>query len=153
MSNELFRKIDVKSSDLYDMVMEVNNWNGNLEYLRYDYNDDDFFDIYYSGRKDGYSEVARAVCYGDYNYTDEYVQINAYGNLTTVSEWEMYEELQDSKDAIIEEFLNIIDEGNDSYLDYETIINFDEQEEEVQRALAEQYPDLFDFEFEDEEEY
>ena len=149
MVNKLFENAEVDFDDLYDMVVEVNGWNGNLEHLRYDYNDEEFFEVYYSGREDGYSEVARAVCYGDYNYTDGYVQINAYGNLTSKNQWEINEELQDSKDEIIEEFLNIIDEGHDSYLDYESIINFDEQEEEVQRALAEQYPDLFEFEEEE----
>lgn len=35
-------------------------------------------------------EAVRAVCYGEYHYTDEYVRFNAYGNLETTnypSQW------------------------------------------------------------------
>lgn len=40
-------------------------------------NDEDFFEENFSNA----DSAVRAVCYGEYHYTDEYVVFNAYGNL------------------------------------------------------------------------
>lgn len=63
-------------------------------------------------------EVARAVCYGDYNYMDAYVKFNAYGNLESVNEWEYEKEIQDYKDEIIEAYIDLY-EDDESYLQYD----------------------------------
>ena len=54
---------------LRDVVNEINGWNGNLDWLRFEYNDEEFFELFYSGKKG--LEIARAICYGDYNYNDD----------------------------------------------------------------------------------
>jgi len=41
-------------------------------------NDEDFFDVYFSGKP---MEVARAISYGEYHYSHDNVQFNGYGNL------------------------------------------------------------------------
>lgn len=41
-------------------------------------NDDEFFNTFFDGKV---IEAVRAVSYGEYNYTDSYVQFNGYGNL------------------------------------------------------------------------
>jgi hypothetical protein len=41
-------------------------------------NDEDFFNTFFEGKT---NEAVRAVCYGEYRYTDEYVMFNGYGNL------------------------------------------------------------------------
>ena len=57
-------------------------------------------------------EIARAIYYGDYNYNDDYVRINAYGNLESYTEDEMIEKMKDSIDEIVK---NLIEE-HDGYL-------------------------------------
>ena len=42
-------------------------------------NDEDFFECYFS---DTMSAI-RAICYGEYSYTDDYVVFNGYANLDT----------------------------------------------------------------------
>lgn len=40
-------------------------------------------------------ELVRAVCYGDYHYTDKYAIINVYGNLDSSNNWEEFAEIGD----------------------------------------------------------
>lgn len=113
--------------ELRDVVNEINGWNGNLDWLRFEYNDEEFFELFYSG-KNGL-EIARAIYYGDYRYNDDYVRINAYGNLESYTEDEMIEEMKDSIDEIVE---NLIEEHDNLYLsdDIEEIFEEAEEEEE-----------------------
>ena len=41
-------------------------------------------------------ELVRAVCYGEYHYTDKYVIINVYGNLDSSNNWEDFAEIDDN---------------------------------------------------------
>ena len=52
-------------------------------------------------------EAVRAVCYGKYTLTDDYVRIDAYGNLQSASEWEVEEELSGYVDDFI---MNLLDD-------------------------------------------
>lgn len=45
-------------------------------------NDEFFFSEMFSTT----NEAVRAVCYGEYHYTDDYVRFNAYGNLETTND-------------------------------------------------------------------
>lgn len=85
-----------------ELVQELNGWNGCLDFLDYMENDEDFFETYYSNRP---MEAVRACCYGDYNYMDDYVHINVYGNLETCNEWELQAKIKDYIDEIIEALL------------------------------------------------
>lgn len=111
--------------ELRDVVNEINGWNGNLDWIRFEYNDEEFFELFYSG-KNGL-EIARAIYYGDYNYNDDYVRINAYGNLESYTEYEMIEEMKDSIDEIVE---NLIEEHDNLYLNDNIEEIFEEAEEE-----------------------
>ena len=111
---------------LIDMVHELNSWNGCLDWLDFCVNDEDFFECYFENK----IEVARAICYGDYNYTDDYVRFNGYGNLESFSEYDMIEELKDSIDEIIENLIEYkdcicINDGN-----LEELLDEEEEEEE-----------------------
>lgn len=44
------------------------------------FNDEDFFNTFYENKP---FEVARAIFYGDYNFSHDYVIFNGYGNLET----------------------------------------------------------------------
>lgn len=43
-------------------------------------NDEDFLNTFFHNNPDS---LARAICYGNYHYTDNYVKFNGYGNLET----------------------------------------------------------------------
>lgn len=91
---------------LVDLVNEVNCWNGELDHLCYFENDEEFFNTYF---KDKPMEAVRACNYGDYNYCDEYVKFNGYGNLDSYSEYSRNEELKNYIDEILEAVENNID--------------------------------------------
>ena len=52
---------------LKDVTREIISYSGALDWLDYQPNDEEFFEVYFA-KKD---EVARAVCYGNYNYMDD----------------------------------------------------------------------------------
>jgi len=104
---------------LKDVVMSVNSYDGSLDYLHFQANDDEFFECYFSEKM----EVARAVCCGEYNYTDDYVKFNDYGNLESISEWEFESRLKDYANDIANEFERLIDEGSLDLADFKNYIN------------------------------
>ena len=83
---------------LFDIVSELNSWNGCLDYLEFWGNDEEFFNTFFESPMD----AIRATHYGDYNYNDDYVRLNAYGNIESFSEWERNEEIKDNIDDIVE---------------------------------------------------
>ena len=100
---------------LKDVVMELNCWNGCLDWLDYQENNEDFFETYFA-KKD---EVARAICYGDYNYMDDYVRFNAYGNLESCNEWEYEDELK----SYINDIVDNLTEEKDNLTIYDDELN------------------------------
>ena len=100
---------DLDASQLRDMVVYVNSYDGSLENLEYYENDDDFFITYFS---DNVIAAVRAVSFGDYNYSDDYVRLNAYGNLESASEYEYYSELENYADEIAERYLDLVESGD-----------------------------------------
>lgn len=99
MKNEKIKEYLLNNIDtLKDVVMGLNCWNSCLDWLDYQENNEDFFETYFA-KKD---EVARAICYGDYNYMDDYVRFNAYGNLESCNEWEYEDELKSYIDDIVD---------------------------------------------------
>ncbi len=83
---------------LKDVVRELNSWDGSLDYLDFYENDEYFFNDMFKSA----DEAVRAVCYGDYNYNDDYVRFNAYGNLESFNDYDYEEELKSYIDEIIE---------------------------------------------------
>lgn len=99
---------DLDASQLRDMVVYVNSYDGSLENLEYYENNDDFFNTYFN---DNVIEAVRAVSFGDYNYSDDYVRLDAYGNLESASEYEYYSELENYADEIAERYLDLVERG------------------------------------------
>lgn len=83
---------------LKDVVKDINCWDGSLDYLDFYENDEYFFNDMFQKADD----AVRAVCYGDYNYNDDYVRFNAYGNLESFNDYDYEEELKSYIDEIIE---------------------------------------------------
>ena len=90
---------------LKDVVSELNSWNACLDYLDVYENDEEFFNTFFEGRP---AEVARAIYYGDYNYNDEYVKFNGYGNIESFSEYDYEELLKENIEEIIENLIEYV---------------------------------------------
>ena len=98
---------------LEDVVRELNSWNACLDYLDVYNNDDEFFDMFFEGKP---AELARAIYYGDFNYNDEYIKFNGYGNLETFSKYDYEELLEENIEEITEnliEYAEYISIGNE----------------------------------------
>ena len=94
---------------LMDLVSELNCWNSCLDYLEVYNNDEGFFEEYLCDCSR--MEVVRMTYYGNYNYSDDLVRFNGYGNLESLNSWQYEEELKGNIDAIIdnaEEYYNSI---------------------------------------------
>lgn len=100
---------DLDASQLREMIIEVNGYDGSLENLEVYENEDYFFNTYFNNNV---IEAVRAVSFGDYNYSDDYVKVNAYGNLESLSEYEYAELLEDHADEIAERYLDLVESGN-----------------------------------------
>lgn len=100
---------------LQELVSECNGWNESLEDYDYCVNDEDFFNTYFYNKP---NEAVRAVCYGNYNYTDDYVRFNAYGNLDSCSKFELEDDLKDNAEVIFDTWLELYKDNNvDTYDD------------------------------------
>lgn len=81
------------------IISEINGYDGSLEWLDYQLNDEEFFNVYFENQP---NEAVRAAFYGDYRYMDEYVIFNVYGNLESKSEWQVEEEIKKYIDDVAE---------------------------------------------------
>lgn len=86
--------------ELKSIVGELNSWNGCLEHLEVHENNEEFFNVYFEGNP---MEAVRAASFGDYEYLEPYVRFNGYGNLETLEDYELEEELKSYVDDVIEE--------------------------------------------------
>lgn len=99
-----------KDVDILRRLAQVSNsWDGSLEEFDVQEFDDEFFNTYFEGKP---MEAVRAWHFGgdDNNWSDEYIRFNGYGNLETLSEWQLEKELEDSAEYIIDTALAIEDD-------------------------------------------
>ena len=113
-------------STLEEVVRELNSWNACLNYLDVYSNDEEFFEMFFEGNP---MEVARAIYYGDYNYNDEYIKFNGYGNLETFSKYDYEELLEENIEEITE---NLIEYAEYISIDSEELENLLSQYFEVE---------------------
>ena len=97
--------------EAWGLVRAMNSYDGAFEDLDYWENGEDFFQTFYSNKID---EAVRAVCYGDYTYTDEYVKINTYGNLESANESDIEDEISYWAADIIDRLID----GYENYKEY-----------------------------------
>lgn len=83
--------------ELKQAVAEVNSWNGELDHHVWYENDENFFDTYFEGRL---NDAVKAICFGNYNYSDDYVQFDGYENLVTANEYTIIREMKDGIEEI-----------------------------------------------------
>lgn len=109
---------------LWQTVGEINSYNSSLDNLEYQENDEEFFNTYFYNDPMG---AIRATQYGEYNYTDEFVKFNGYGNLDSASESYVTEEMQDSINEIIDQ---VIENYSNLDLDSDIMDLIEEYEED-----------------------
>lgn len=107
---EKFEKLknEITFEELQEMLQDCIGYDGSFEDLDYRENDEDFFETYFRTK----NEVARAICYGDYNYMDDFVRFNAYGNLESASKYQVEEEIENYEEEIIEHYLELYADDN-----------------------------------------
>ena len=126
MKKEKIREYLLNNEEtLLEVVSELNSWNNCLENLDFFENDEEFFNTFFENPM----EAVRATYYGDYNYSDEYVKFNGYGNIDSYSEYEKNEEIKDNIDDIVD---NLVEYYNDIIIDDGDLENLllEEEEEE-----------------------
>ena len=99
---------DYTIEDLRTMIEEIRGYSDELDYLDVWENDEEFFKTFFHGRE---LELARSICYGDYNYMDEWVRFNGYGNLESLSDWQADKEIEDCADEILEIYNRLVEDG------------------------------------------
>jgi hypothetical protein len=92
--------------EIFDIVHSINSYDESLSYLEYYYNDDDFFSIFFGINT---MDAVRAVCFGDYNYCDDFVKFNGYGNLESANKYEVMSEFEFEKEFIADKIIELAD--------------------------------------------
>ena len=99
------------------------------------YNDEDFFNTYFENKV---MEAVRSCHYGDYNYNDEYIKFDGYGNLETFSGYEIHDYILfdeiadymiDNEDYSVLENNDLLDDFNDFLQEHDFIEDEEETEE------------------------
>jgi len=101
---EALKTYILDNCNLMEIVYEINSYGGDLEDLKYYSNDEEFFDIFFTEDK---MELVRALSFGNYNFSDDYVKFNAYGNLESANSFEINKQLEDSISEIVESLIGL----------------------------------------------
>ena len=107
----------ILKSDMYltmDIVGQLNRLNGSFETYTL-YNMDDFNEI-----MEGYTptELAERIFFGDFNINDDYFYFNGYGNLESITEYDMEGHFEMIIDEVVD---SMIYNYNDLYIDNDNL--------------------------------
>ena len=105
IKNYLLNHIDV----IGEVVSEINSLDGSIEFLEYWENDEEFFNTYFYNNP---MEAVKSSFFGQYDYSDEYVKFDGYGNLTSANEYELEDEYKYYIDDIVDSLLEHYKEMN-----------------------------------------
>lgn len=89
---------DLPLSKKIGLINEINCYDGSFDNLIVYENDEEFFQTFFSNK---ILEAVRAICYGNYKYTDEFVRFNSYDNLESFNSFEFEEDFNNEVDDII----------------------------------------------------
>lgn len=82
-------KEQLEDCTLDEVIEAYNHYCRENSYEEFLENESETFEIYF----DSMIEAVRATQYGNYNFADNYVRFNGYGNLDSYSEYEMINEM------------------------------------------------------------
>ena len=131
IKNEMIDFLKENDDILTEMVYSCYMWDNSLDYYYYYAHDEDFYNTFFENNPE---EVARAVYYSsNYNYADDFVKFNAYGNLETASNYEIKDAIIDGAGEIFETWYDLY---SDNSLDnYFNNFDFDDLLEKYEEAL------------------
>jgi hypothetical protein len=91
----------INQLDYYELVILNNEFCQNAGYPDAEIygNDDDFFSTFFSSNP---IQLARAIFYGDYNYSHQNVMFDGYGNLKSFPDYDTINQLADTINNIAE---------------------------------------------------
>lgn len=92
---------------LIEMVREVNSWDGSLEEFEY-YAMEQIDDLLHGVEP---LEILRMAHFGNFEWQDEMLKINDYGNLDSCSEDYFITELADNENEIVERYNELVESG------------------------------------------
>lgn len=98
-------EIELTDDQLEKLFEEVG---GYVDYWSIHENDEDGFESLFENGL----EVARAVKYGDYDYTEPYVKLGNDGNLYSMDRGEYLEELRTGKDDLLQIYDELVKDGD-----------------------------------------
>lgn len=81
-----------------ERIAMYNDWCAESGYDGIEYFDESFFDLFFSDKM----EVCRATAYGEVNFSDEFIRLNAYGNLESFGESEALDIIENRLEEIFE---------------------------------------------------
>ena len=88
IKNYLLNHVD----EIGDIIIEINSIDGSLDFLEYWNNDEEFFNTFFYNNP---MEAVRSSYYGNYNYCDNWVKFDGYGNLKSVNDYGLENEYKD----------------------------------------------------------
>ena len=103
IKNNLLNNINV----IGEIVIEINSLDNSIEFLEYYENNEEFFNTYFYNNP---MEAVRSSFFGSYDYSDEYVKFDVYGNLTSANNHEIEAEYKDYIDDIVNSLLEHYEE-------------------------------------------
>lgn len=98
-----------------DIVGQLNSLNGSFETYTL-YNMDDFDEIIGEGYTP--TELAQRIFFGDFNINDDYFYFNGYGNLESITEYDMEGHFEMIIDEVVD---SMIYNYNDLYIDNDNL--------------------------------
>ena len=99
------RKENYTIEELKEMLGAVNYETGELDYIEMEDDIDAFLEMNFENDVTG---LYRALAFGNFNWNDEYITLDSYGNIKTMNEGEYRDELRHYEDEIIESYEEIV---------------------------------------------
>lgn len=90
--------------DILAIVYGINAEDMSLEHIGFMNNDEEFFNVFFEG---DVMEAVRAISFGDYNYQDDYVLFNGYGNIDSYNDFEVMNEFIEYKEEIADRIIEL----------------------------------------------
>jgi hypothetical protein len=90
--------------EIFELVNIINSYDGSMPYIEYFYNDEEFFNIFFGINT---MDAVRAVCFGNYNYSNEFVKFNAYNNLESANKYEVFNDYELYKEDIADKIIEL----------------------------------------------
>lgn len=116
-----------RAERLLEIVRKVNSWDGSLENLDFNYNDEDNLELFFSGR---IGEFARSVTYGHYHFRDDYFRFDGNGNIQTFTENEVEKMILDWEEDILNQAIHVANNNIDMLMLLDIVKDYKEIYEE-----------------------